>query len=260
MHEPLPHYFINSSHNTYCTGELKCVCRTNIKIYSLCEGSFQVLLSGCRCVELDCWDGSDGPVVTHGPSAVMRMNEIPLKAVCSAIAECAFKTSPYPVVLSIENHLCQQQQKEMVQIFREAFGSKLLVDPLESHPVWCLSSRKKSVQNFLYLFLIYFETSLQTLLLWFVLTPVHAFAIRFFPSLSSSMLVILFEHGAGCVSHGVICKIKQLQLRVQLCNLCYEQVRPTCRWPSLWTSASFRSPLYSFMTDPSMIRYRCAFS
>lgn len=55
--------------------------------------------------------------------------------VCAAIAETAFKTSPYPVLLSIENHLCKQQQKQMVTIFREVFGSKLLVQPLKTHPV-----------------------------------------------------------------------------------------------------------------------------
>ncbi|KAJ1345689.1 Phosphatidylinositol-specific phospholipase C, X domain [Parelaphostrongylus tenuis] len=130
MHEPLPHYFINSSHNTYCSG-------LQVKGAQLFPSSShkEAIADVEICVELDCWDGSDGPVVTHGPSAVMRMNEIPLKTVCLAIDQCAFKTSPYPVILSIENHLCQQQQKEMVQIFREVFGSKLLVDPLENHPL-----------------------------------------------------------------------------------------------------------------------------
>ncbi|KAK5967899.1 hypothetical protein GCK32_005633 [Trichostrongylus colubriformis] len=140
MHEPLASYFINSSHNTYCIGlQVKGAqlfpSSSHKEALADVEMYRQVLLSGCRCIELDCWDGADGPVITHGPSAVMRMNEIPLKVVCSAIDECAFKVSPYPVLLSIENHLCQQQQKMMVQILRDTFGSKLLTDALETHPL-----------------------------------------------------------------------------------------------------------------------------
>ncbi|KAK6753560.1 hypothetical protein RB195_012883 [Necator americanus] len=143
MHAPLPQYFINSSHNTYCTGlqvkgahiipnpnSLHKEAIADVEIYRQV-----VLLSGCRCIELDCWDGSDGPVITHGPSTVMRMNEISLSDVCSAIAESAFKTSPYPVLLSIENHLSKHQQKQMVTIFRKSFGPNLLVSPLKTHPL-----------------------------------------------------------------------------------------------------------------------------
>jgi len=62
-----------------------------------------------------------------------------MQEVIEAIAESAFKTSDYPVILSFENHCNPRQQAKIAQYCREIFGEKLLDAPLDSYKVSMLS-------------------------------------------------------------------------------------------------------------------------
>ena len=88
------------------------------------EAYHTALERGCRSLELDLWDGANNePIIYHGRTFTSRINA--RHVLQHSILPYAFVASEYPLILSIENHLSEEQQQVFAHDVVEIFGDYL---------------------------------------------------------------------------------------------------------------------------------------
>jgi hypothetical protein len=124
LDKPLPRYWINTSHNTYLCGD-QLASSSSVQCY------MNALRRGCKCLEIDVWEGgtgSDGvplPVVYHGYTATGKILFLDIiQGVASYMRD---RPHTYPIILSLENHCSHPYQAAMAQILQGVLGDWLYV-------------------------------------------------------------------------------------------------------------------------------------
>lgn len=117
MTAPLQHYFIYTGHNSYLTGNQLSSDSSEIPI-------IRSLKNGVRGIELDLWPNSakDDVHVLHGRTLT---TPIPLIKCLNCIKKHAFVASPYPVIITLEDHLTPELQAKVAKMVTQVFGDML---------------------------------------------------------------------------------------------------------------------------------------